>query len=183
MEVAFLKLSIRWRIISIILIIIILGLGSLSFISSMTIASKTEESVINQSKMLVNELSNSITNFLTGYENSINLMSTSQNTLDFANDSNTYNDEADQKYRQELTNFMSTFEEASSIYFSTGEYTIIEPHFDGINELDIKTRPWYIDSIKNPNEVIWSSPYVDAATGEFAITGSKAVKNGDLLSV
>ncbi len=179
MEVAFLKLSIRWRIISIILIIIILGLGSLSFISSMTIASKTEESVINQSKMLVNELSNSITNFLTGYENSINLMSTSQNTLDFANDSNTYNDEADQKYRQELTNFMSTFEEASSIYFSTGEYTIIEPHFDGINELDIKTRPWYIDSIKNPNGVIWSSPYVDAATGEFAITGSKAVKNGD----
>lgn len=57
------KLSIRWRIIAIVLVIIVLGLGSLATISSLTISSKTEESVVNQSGIIVNQLSNSITTF------------------------------------------------------------------------------------------------------------------------
>lgn len=179
LEVEALKNSIRWRIIAIVLIVILLGLGSLATATSLTISSKTEESVIEQSKILVDELSNSINTFLEGHENSILKMASSKEVLNYFENSTEYNDEADRAYREELANYLSIYDSASSIYFTTGEKIITEPHFDAIFDLDVNSRSWFTDAMSNPNEVIWSAPYVDSSTGEYAIAGSKAVMNGN----
>ncbi|MDN4491973.1 methyl-accepting chemotaxis protein [Ureibacillus aquaedulcis] len=173
------KISIRWRILAIVLIIIVLGLGTLGTVSSLLITSKTEDSVIEQSEVVVDGLSNNITTFLSIYEKSIKKLAVSPDLQNFHSSSNTYNDTADQLYRSDLADYLSVYDAASGIYFTDGEYTIIEPHFEGINELDIKTRPWYTNAIQNPDKFVWSPPYLDSVTGQYAITGSMAVKDGN----
>ncbi|MCM3388876.1 methyl-accepting chemotaxis protein [Ureibacillus chungkukjangi] len=173
------KLSIKWRVLAIVLIIIVLGLGTLGTVSSLLITSKTEDNVIEQSKVVVNGLSDNISTFLSTYEKSILKLAASSDIQNFHLNSSTYNDEADQLYRFDLAEYLSIYDASSGIYFTDGEYTIIEPHFEGINDLDIKSRPWYTNAIQNPDQFVWSSPYLDSVTGEYAITGSLAVKDGN----
>lgn len=172
-------MSIKWRILAIVLIIIILGLGTLGTVSSLLISSKTEDSVIENSEVVVEELSANITTFLSTYEKSILKLAASPDVRNFNSNSLEYNDAADQLYRSDLADYLSIYDAASGIYFTDGKYTIIEPHFEGISELDIQSRPWYSNGIQNPDHVVWSSPYLDSVTGEYAITGSVAVKDGN----
>ena len=60
----YMKISIRWRIIALVISIVIVGLGSLATISSLIITDKTEQSVVDQSETLVAQVSSNITNFL-----------------------------------------------------------------------------------------------------------------------
>ncbi|QCR31299.1 methyl-accepting chemotaxis protein [Lysinibacillus sp. SGAir0095] len=173
------KRSIRWRILAIVLIIIVLGLGTLGTVSSILIGSKTEDSVIEQSEVVVNGLSDNITTFLSTYEKSILKLAASPDVRNFHSSSTTYNDTADRIYRSDLAEYLSIYDASSGIYFTDGDYTIIEPHFEGINDLDIKARPWYTNAIQNPDQFVWSSPYIDSVTGEYAITGSVAVKDSN----
>ena len=173
------KISIRWRILAIVLIIIVIGLGTLGTVSSLLITSKTEDSVIDQSQVVVNGLSENITTFLSTYEKGILKLAASPDVQNFYTNSLAYNDPADQLYRADLADYLSIYDAASGIYFTDGNYTIIEPHFEGISELDIKSRPWYSNAIQNPDQFVWSSPYLDSVTGEYAITGSVAVKDGN----
>ncbi|KGR77065.1 methyl-accepting chemotaxis protein [Ureibacillus sinduriensis] len=173
------KISIRWRILAIVLIIIVLGLGTLGTVSSLLISSKTEDSVIQQSEVVVEGLSDNITTFLSIYEKSIKKLAVSPDVHNFHSFSLTYNDDADQLYRADLADYLSVYDAASGIYFTDGEYTIMEPHFEGLKDLDMKTRPWYTKAMQNPDQFVWSSPYLDSVTGEYAITGSMAVKDGN----
>lgn len=173
------KLSIRWKIIGAVLLIIVIGLGTLATSSSIFISSKTEEAVIDQSEVLVDEMANSISTFIDGYEQSILKMATDQDVLDYYHGSALFNDKADQAFRQQLKRYLTIYDSAANIYFADGQKIITEPHFDEIFDLDVNSRSWYTEARKNPDEVIWSPPYVDASTGEYAIAGSKAVKEGD----
>lgn len=173
------KLSIRWRIIAIVLIIIVLGLGSLSTLSYLTVSSSTEENVVDNSKIITEQLSNNIETFLKGYETSILKMASQQDVIDYNLNSTKFNDHADKKFRKQLKNYLSIYDNASSIYFADGKKIITEPHFDEIFDLDVNSRSWYTEAIKNPDHVIWSSPYVDKSTGQYTISVSKAVKIGN----
>ncbi|SOC06064.1 methyl-accepting chemotaxis protein [Ureibacillus xyleni] len=173
------KTSIRWRIIAIVLVIIVLGLGSLSTISSFMISTKSEKNVIESSEVVVTGLSNTITTFLDGYEHSLLKLANSPDVVEFNKHSTTYDDAQDRLYRTGLTDYLSIYDAASSIYFSNGDYTIIEPHFDGIDELDIKSRDWYKNAIANEDQFVWSEPYIDTVSNSYAITGSVTVKDGN----
>ena len=173
------KLSIRWRIIGLVILIVIAGLGSLASISSVIITNKTEDAVVEQSKTLVTQVSTTITTFLSTYEKAIANLAASDDVKTFLTADRTYNSVDDQLYRKELKNFLLNFDSASSVYFSDKEATIIEPHFDGIIGFDATTRSWYQNSMITPDSVQWSSPYIDESTGEYTITGSIAVKDGD----
>lgn len=173
------KVSIRWKIIVVVLLIIMIGLGALSTASSILISSKTEDTVIDQSENLVSELTNSISNFIDGYEKSILKITSDQDVKDYYHHSTTYNDEGDQAFRQQLKKYLDIYDSAANIYFTDGNKIITEPHFDEIFDLDVNSRAWYTEARKNPDEVLWSPPYVDAQSGEYAIAGSKAVKEGN----
>lgn len=173
------RVSIKWRIIAIVIVIVIAGLGSLATISSMVITNKTEETVVTQSETLVAQVSSNITTFLEGYEQGIEQLASSENIRLFANADRTYNGEADQAYRPEFTNFIQHYEAATSIYFADTKTVTIEPHFDGVKDIDPLTRSWYQSSMGNPGTVQWTAPYVDQSTGEYAITGAITVQDGN----
>lgn len=102
-------------------------------------------------------------------------MSTQQDVLDYFNQSKQYNDKADQVFRTQLQNYLSIYKDASAIYFADGKKIIIEPHYDNVLNLDVSSRSWYIEALKNPDKVVWTDLYVDDRTGQFTISGSKAV--------
>lgn len=173
------KSSIRWRIISIVVLIVIVGIGSLASVSSMMIKDKTVEAVVGQSEAVVKQVSQTMNSFLQGYEQSLQNMALSDDAKTFAQADRTFNEEADNHYRKQLSNFIASFPEASSIYFADENMITIEPHFDGIQDIDATTRSWYIKSMNNPGKVQWTSPYIDKATGNSTITGSVTVQDGN----
>ncbi|MEK4425762.1 methyl-accepting chemotaxis protein [Solibacillus sp. FSL K6-1523] len=171
------KLSIRWRIIGLVVVIVIAGLGSLATISSTIIKNKTVDSVTEQSGTLVTQVSSTITTFLSTYEQVLYNMSISEEVKKFAQaEDHTYNGEADSLYRKQLENFTTSFPATSAIYFANQDLITIHPHFDDIKNIRSLTRTWYQNSIHNADKVQWSSPYIDKATGEYTLTASVAVK-------
>ncbi|ATP40640.1 methyl-accepting chemotaxis protein [Solibacillus sp. R5-41] len=172
------KLSIRWRIIGLVVVIVIAGLGSLATISSAIIKNKTVDTVVDQSGALVTQVSNTVTTFLSTYEQVLYNMSLSEEVKKFAQaDDRTYKGEADLLYRKQLENFATSFPATSSIYYADEEAITVYPHFDEVKNIRALTRSWYQKSIHSPNIVQWSSPYIDKATGNYTITASVAVKD------
>ena len=45
------------------------------------------------------------------------------------------------------------------------------------NNYDPRKRPWYQDAINNPDEIIFTKPYIDAQTGNVIITMAKVIKS------
>lgn len=178
------KMSIKWKIIGIVAIIVVFGLGSLASISSYVISQKTEASVVEESKLFVEQLSRNVETFLGTYEKALLTYSASDEIQTYVTDHTTLFDEADDLLRTDLASFMNHYEEASGIYFAQADNILFEPHFDGIEDVDATTRIWYKNSLDNPDSVVWTEPYVDTATGEYAITGSKAViADGEIIGV
>lgn len=173
------KSSIRWRIIGIVVLIVIVGIGSLASISSMMIKDKTVSAVVGQSESLVKQVSQTMDSFLQGYEQSLQSMALSDDVKAFAQADRTYNSADDKVYRKQLANFIASYPDASSIYFADASSVTIEPHFDGVKEVDATTRAWYINSMNKPGSVHWTSPYIDQSTGNSTITGSITVQDGN----
>ncbi|MFT9452227.1 methyl-accepting chemotaxis protein [Liquorilactobacillus ghanensis] len=42
---------------------------------------------------------------------------------------------------------------------------------------DPRTRPWYKDAAAKPNQIVWTTPYKDATSGQMVTTASVMVKN------
>ena len=173
------KLSIRWKIIGLVIAIVIVGLGALATISSTVITNKSEETVVEQSKSLVSQLSDNVSNILLKYESTLLTYAESDEVIQFFRENEELFDEYDQQLRTDFASFLSHYEDASGIYVSTPEYVLYEPHFDGVENIDPTSRPWFTNAFENPDSVYWTEPYMDSATNEFAITAAKGVYDGN----
>ena len=87
---------------------------------------------------------------------------------------------------EELLTLLEETQETSStivsIYTGTEEgEVIIYPEADLSPDFNVKEREWYKDAVEADGEVIWTDPYIDAATGDTIITAAKAYDNGSEL--
>ncbi|HEY4554144.1 MAG TPA: methyl-accepting chemotaxis protein, partial [Bacillaceae bacterium] len=174
--------SIKTKIISTVLLLIILSIAVIITISSTQIKKKTEENLIEQSKGAVTEMGNSIQYFLGQYEKSIHQISLTQEVREYALIESVEEDEAKNKIIKDLETkfegYLGIYGDASSIYLSMpNKHTKIIPYVD-LTGFDATTRPWYQLASENTEGVSWSNPYIDKATGEYVITASKAVMDG-----
>lgn len=169
------KLSVRWKIIGIVIAIVVLGLGSLATISSIIISNKTEEAVIDQSTSIVDQLSQNVERILNSYENALLTIAQSDEIEHYYTNNTALFDEADKILRTDFEAFLNTYSDASGIYTATADHIMYEPHFDGLEDIDASTRPWYQIGMEKPDEVVWTEPYLDAATGNFTITAVKGI--------
>lgn len=74
---------------------------------------------------------------------------------------------------QSITNVYMGVEE-------TGEMVLF-PKTDLPDDFDPRTRPWYEMAVQNKGEVVWTEPYIDAATNVLTISAAKSVFNGNEL--
>lgn len=131
-------------------------------------------------------------NFETNVVNTSKLL---QNSIEIIfNDANNSLEHLDRTYRgsegaiDEILGSMNTLVESKDyilngfIVYEDGSYGI-SPTADLPSDFDPREMSWYKSSV-GTNTIMWSQPYVDIATGEMVITGSKAIafkdKNGAL---
>ncbi len=170
--------SIRTKIIFIVITLFTLGMVLMTTLSGIQVNKKTEENVIEQSSVLVEEMSHATSNFLEQFN---------KGTIQLANSSAIQQLEADDRIddkstarvnaEQELSHFIDLYTYASSAYFSTqnGQLSIL-PAVDLGEDFDARERDWFQSAVSEPDQVQWTSPYIDAATGDIVITASKAVQ-------
>ncbi|TQR20652.1 methyl-accepting chemotaxis protein [Psychrobacillus vulpis] len=183
------KKSIKWKIISTVFTLIVVGLVVLNVISTYTISNKTEESLIDQSHVLVKEMSSSIENYLSSYEKGIMQMSSTREIIEYMDEKNSPDTvtaiRLEKQLDSKLSEFLTLFDAASSIYYALpNKHLEILPEVDLGSDFDPTSRDWYKVATGNPEKFTWSKPYVDSATGEYAISGAKAVlDNGKVVGV
>lgn len=169
-----------------VMVLFLIGITVMTFISSTQVKNKTEESLIESSGALVNEMGFAIENFLGQYEKGLGQMSTAPTIVGFTDpDADKEAASSVASLEKEFESFLGFYEDSTSIYFSLPtKHTTILPSADLGSDFDPTTREWYTDAAKTPDAVQWTSPYIDQATGEFVVTASKAVEsNGKLIGV
>lgn len=172
--------SVKWKVIVTVMALIFISMIGLNIISTITIKDKTEESLIDQSKVLVNEMSTTIDTYLGAYEKGVLQISTSKEIVDFKGGASQTT-----KVDSKLNEFLSLYDAAASIYYALpNKHLEIIPKVDLGADFDPTSRDWYKDAVANKERFSWSKPYIDAATGEYAISGAKAVvENGQVIGV
>nr|WP_272495757.1 methyl-accepting chemotaxis protein [Bacillus pinisoli] len=73
-------------------------------------------------------------------------------------------------------------ESIANVYLGTANKDmILYPPTDLPADYDPTSRPWYQDAVNNPDQVIWTEPYIDTATQEAIVSAARAVYNGSTL--
>lgn len=172
--------SIRIKIIGIVSILFIIGMVVMTTISSIEIGNKTEDELIKQSEVLVNELNKSIADFLHMHEYSLLQLVTSPHLTEYTNDA-----EGEKSVEAAFAPILEVYDSVSLLYFATpdGQMQLV-PHADLGDDYDPTTYEWYEESVKHPDEIYWTEPHIDRATGAFTIGLIKAVeRNGEIVGV
>ncbi len=82
-------------------------------------------------------------------------------------------------YEQTLTELADDDDYVLNLYIGTSDGAL---YLDSIPDADLtnydpRTRDWYIQSTEANGDTIWTSPYIDAASGEPVITIAKAIQD------
>lgn len=181
--------SIKWKIIVAVMALIIISMAPLITISTSTISEKTKKDLIDQSHVIVDEMSTTIQNYLAVYEKGLLQLSTSNEIVDFQNSAKATDHMLANQLEKQLdirfNEFVSLYDAVASVYIALPDKSIeIIPESDLGAGFDPTSREWYINAVSNKDSFSWSRPFVDAATGEYAISGAKAViKDGKVVGV
>jgi len=169
-----------------VMVLFLIGVSTMTFISNTIVKINTEESIIESSGALTQEMGYAIENLLNQYGKGIAQFSISPTVTGFTlPDEDTTTTNSITVLETELESFLSIYEDTTSVYFTLPSKEImIRPSADLGPDFDPTTREWYINAVEHPDVVQWSSPYIDSATGELVIAASKAVQsNGKLIGV
>ncbi|WP_186669190.1 methyl-accepting chemotaxis protein [Sporosarcina sp. BP05] len=178
--------SIKTKIIMTVMVLFLVGIATMTFISSTQVKNTTAKSATESSAALINEISFAMENFLGQYGKGVGHLSTTRTVTDFelpSQDNPTIN--SIPALEMEFENFLSVYEDVTSVYLTLPTKDIfIMPHADLGADFDPTTREWYQNAVAHPDAVQWSKPYTDSATGELVIAVSKAVhSNGKIIGV
>ncbi|OLP63078.1 Methyl-accepting chemotaxis protein McpC [Bacillus pumilus] len=119
---------------------------------------------------------------LEGYSDAINKLATSTFTEDFAQkqtkQSIAYGND-------ELKGLQEQDELIALAYIGTSKGKLFTfPKSVVGKDFDPTKRDWFIQSAENPDEVLWTEPYIDEATNEMIVSATKAiVRNGKVVGV
>lgn len=78
---------------------------------------------------------------------------------------------------QDFQDYLKEYPNVAAIYIASNAtkkmYTT--PHLDLPSDFDPTTRPWYQAAMANIDKVNYTQPYIDATTGEYVVTVTKAI--------
>ena len=176
--------SIKTKIIVTVMVLFLIGVSLMTILSGMDVKSKTEESVIEQSVVLVDEIGTSITYFFAQFEKGLIQLSTSRPVTDFSvkggKIDNKKSKELLDTLNMELSTISELYTDTLTVYYSHPDQHVNFPYSDLGSDYDPTERSWYKMALGDPDVVHWTSPYIDEASGEYVITASKVVlKNGE----
>ncbi|MGE7625058.1 methyl-accepting chemotaxis protein [Viridibacillus sp. NPDC096237] len=181
--------TIKWKVISTVVTLLVIGLALLNVVSTYTVNTKIEKSLVDQNKVLVAEMSTSIQNYLNVYEKGLIQMSLAHEVLEYKDLLSEHNKKKatilEKNLDTQFQQYISLYDATTSVYYGlVNKHLEILPEADLGDDFDPTTREWYKGAIENPDKIFWTEPYTDKATKESTISGAKAVlKNGKVIGV
>lgn len=172
--------SIRQKMTVLFVFLFIVALSLVGLLFQFQAKKQIESAAIIQTEGNVNEVKNTVQQFIEKYEASLQQVSLSENTLNHAiKVANQPHDENSKEWlalQKEFAAFVEVFDDVSSIYIAqpSGKLQIM-PHAEMPADFDATTREWYIKAMEHPGKVVWSEPYIDVVTKEYVVAASKAV--------
>ena len=176
--------SIKTKIIFTVILLFLFSITSMTIATSMRVQSETENNLIDQSVGLINEMENSIESFLHQHEKSLIQLSYSHAALNYSVSGKDV-DNSNAALQTDFLDFLNLYEDTSLLYFAlpTKQMPTV-PQVDLGDDYDPTSFEWYQESAANPDQVYWTEPHIDRATGEYTISAMKAVQNnGTLIGV
>ena len=165
--------SIKWKLMVSILSVLFVGLTLITVLTSGRVVKQTEETVINQSDVITASMASTMSKFLTSYSNSLQQLATSSEMMSKDN------------VAGRLADYRNIYSSSSSVYYGLENKSLtILPKVDLGKDFDATSREWYRAAVATPDQVIWTAPYIDAATKNETLTAAKAVnQQGKVIGV
>nr|WP_096202494.1 methyl-accepting chemotaxis protein [Bacillus sp. FJAT-45350] len=136
-----------------------------------------EENARVQASSSVHEMKTVTELYLDQFSTSVDRYSSNEMLIQFLRDSQNENSNFSwESIQTDFGKYLESYPNITLAYIaSVSRDMYTEPFVDLPGDYDPTTRPWYIDAIQNPNEVIFTEPYIDSSNGEYVLTVAKAI--------
>lgn len=185
------KISIREKIVLIILVVTLTLVTTMGFITYRTAKKIIIEDMKLENQNTINNIYDYfLRNFIEEMEYVIEYWAEDEAIVNYRNKPNQPKMVREiPEHFEEVSNqwhgFMSANPDMAWMYLGVEEdgSILINPLDPSMSDdYDCRERDWYIKAVENEGEVIWTDPYLDAGdSGETVVTAAKAVKRGDEL--
>lgn len=180
--------SIKTKIIVTVAILIILGVASMTYLSTSQVKTKTKDVLLEQSTSLVQEMNYTISSYFEQFEKGLLQLASSTPVLEFSTNIDDKgiapSGEPLDALQDEVARVLGLYDDALAVHFAKSKVFVGAPYAESDDSYDAATREWYKNAIEHLGEVRWTSPYIDATTNDYVITASTAVvEDGKTLGV
>lgn len=167
--------SLKWKLVSIMLLITILPTVALgSIIYAMT--SNAMQSRIN------NDFEQTITQVNEAYDSFFEKISAS---VQYAASSRYVKEayksiEDEQEMMKEFVDYVGVYPDVQHVYLGMEDgRMLVYPDLEFPEGYDPKQSGWYISAKENQEKLYWTEPYVDASTGEYVVSAAIEIKDAE----
>ena len=181
--------SIRAKVTFRVFILFIVISGVIFTFVNMQMQKQAKGVLLDQSEIAVHEMGQSIENFILQYEQALHLVANNVAVTDFIQtqegSKGVNMSQLEKGLEGAFGDYIEHLPSADLMYFGfENKFTKFVPEADVGPDFDPTSRPWYSAATEEPEKVAWTNPYIDAATGDYVITGSKAIsQDGSLIGV
>ena len=174
--------SLKTKIIVAALALFTIGIVLMVFLVDDQVKKQSLERVVDSSKVSSEQTAFTVESYIAQYSKGLEALAVSKELTDFTGPQGS--EITEQELVNKLEDTVDIYSDAVFVYYGMEDkYTAIFP-LDDMTGYDPTSRDWYITAAETRGEVHWSTPYPDVETGDFVITGSRAIeKNGKLLGV
>lgn len=174
------KSRIQYKILAPFLLLIILTGAVIAFVSYQSSVKTTTNELTNNMETQMTGMNNTFELFFDDTENTLNRLTAN----DLLTEDRGSNEDDIFEYFKETAD---TNESIKNIYVGKeeNEDVIIYPEADLESDFNAKERSWYKDAVEAEEDVVWTKPYTDAASGETIVSAAKAYydQNDEFISV
>ncbi len=170
-----LRESLSTKIIAIISLVIILGMGGLGYLINDTVTEEITQLARERNNGIASEMQSEISSFLLESKDLVNLLAEQPEVIN--------KDEAE--IRNLLNSVSANYDQFLNLYLGSADgEMIIVPDQDLPSDFDPRQRPWF-QNAENTDQPVWTDTYVDAGSGTLIISVARRVldQNGDLVGV
>lgn len=171
----FLQKSLQRQILIPFLVLIIFTGSVIAFVSYKFSVDLTSKELANNIEEQMVTMNDTFEMFFHNTENTVNRVSNKDLLAIYDNNSD--------DLMKEFVETADANASISNVYMgveSSGEM-ILYPEDELPDDYDPRARPWYEMAKEKKGEVIWTEPYLDAATNDLIISAAKSVYNGENL--
>ncbi|WP_078578870.1 methyl-accepting chemotaxis protein [Salipaludibacillus agaradhaerens] len=155
--------------------LIIVTMVVTSLIIYFQLSQSIEERVESTAGATAEDLDEFIRTYLERFSLSTRLLAEDERTVSFLEENGTSTELWESLVTSHET-FMQNEEGGQLVYvgLESGEF-FSTPEIEVPEGFNAAERPWYMAAVEQPDDIVWTDPYIDAETGELVITVAKAV--------